>query len=240
MNKTIRPPAGLHEEQIEFKGWMEESAPKADARRRALLKGSAAAVPVIMTLRSGAAIAEGSGGACLAAVRGSASTERPAPYVSTNDTYLRTAIALITKGNLSRVEPKSGGGFKFPSQASNSPYDIYQTNPANQIWWSVLIGASLGTLPQAFTLVGSFGGSTVTGASGGPKTGTVFSAGSVPTYYFYEGDASQLTKSSYGLVVTDEWGSIVYTDSSKTTQAVGYYSNYASANTPSCYSSINP
>lgn len=91
--------------------------------RRALLKGSAAAVPMVLTLRSGAALAITSAESCV--LRASSSVS---PTVITPDTgdnlYVRTAVQAR--------QLQAGNGDPFVPN-SDSPFFVFM-NPASGQW----------------------------------------------------------------------------------------------------------
>lgn len=118
-------------QHINIKGKVEDS-PKHSTSKRALLRG-AVAVPVVLTLRSGAAFAIASTGSCVTRDNKDAGNVEP-PVLVGGDTWLRrsgfcttlTLKAASTLSNFSNFDASSRGGNSVPSYSGFSEFDDSQ------------------------------------------------------------------------------------------------------------------
>lgn len=91
---------------------------KLSPKRRALIKGSALAIPAILTLRSGSALAATSI-SCALKTQDNPPTSKPSAVSTTDDNWLRSPTQCRTL---------------TPSNPPATPFDVYQ-DPTNPTYW---------------------------------------------------------------------------------------------------------
>lgn len=207
---------------------------KADTRRRTLLKGSAAVLPMIVTLRSGAALAASSADGCVQASQTQALQTPPSVKVG-GDSYLRVPIKWTKLKKLRARSSGGGGGWEIDTDAVDIEVYQSQTPPDSLVWWGFVTSVGV---QEKFTQT-STSPVEVRYPTGSERVSGYYVDGSSGLKYLLP--ETPAPASADGLVVTDSAGTPQTTEDG-TTKQVGYVvftTGGASAISESCWCSIS-